>query len=196
VGVDAFQLAKYPLTNVEYRHYLKDTGSAAPDKINADDFDADNQPVVGVSWEDARAYCRWLNDKTGKCYRLPRYAEWEYAARGESEQTIFPWGDTLDPVKASFGGMAAPKPVGSYAPNGFGLFDMVGTVWEWCDDRYEEVSNHLPAIQKALSGDSSQNRVLRGGPFMTTNMLMLWIAYRHEDPPELCHESIGFRVAL
>ena len=197
VDVQAFIKGKYPVTNAEYRSYLQDTGGAAPSENDAEGFGADGQPMVGVSWEDATAYCRWLADRTGKPYRLPGDAEWEYAARGGSGDTIFPWGDALDPAHACFGGRAAPEPVGRYPANGFGLCDVVGGVWEWCEERYEEVSDGVPATQQPSgTEDPAQNRVLRGGSFRTQDLLQMYIAYRHEDPPDLRHESIGFRVAL
>src|SRR5690606_5945368 len=101
--------------------------------------DDDDQPVVNICWLDAKAYCDWLARKTGKPFRLPTDAEWEYAARGGADDTAaFPWGDELDASRAWFGGKDAPRPVASYPPNGFGLYDMIGNVWQWCEDRFED----------------------------------------------------------
>ena len=194
--VDSFALGKDPVTNEQYRAYLRDSDAAAPPFIDTPGFDNDRQPVVSVSWHDASAYCLWLSEQLGRSYRLPTDVEWEYAARGGRESTRFPWGDALDPQLACFGGAQAPAPVGSFPPNKFGLNDMIGNVWDWCSDRFNEVSLGLDPIQKPNDGNSDDNRVLRGGSFRTTNLLMLWVAYRHEDPPDLQHESIGFRVAM
>ncbi len=196
VRVPRFSLARTHVTNAEYRVFLADTGAPKPSHIDREGFNADRQPVIGISWDDATAYCAWLAAKTGRPYRLPRDAEYEYAARGGRSGTIFPWGDALDPRFACFGGHAAPRPVGSYPANGFGLHDMVGNVWAWCSEKFEEVSAGLKASNKPTGLDPAGNRVLRGGSYMTCHYLNLWIAYRHEDPPDLRHESIGFRLAL
>jgi formylglycine-generating enzyme required for sulfatase activity len=194
--VAAFQLARHHVTNAEYRLFLLDTGCAPPAYLNQSGFNADRQPVVGVSWDDATAYCTWLARRTGRPYRLPRDAEWEYAARGGRPDSIFPWGNSLDPELASFGGQSAPRSVGSYPPNGYGLYDMIGNAWEWCSDRFEDVSAGVKAVNQPTGKDPVANPVLRGGSYLTCNYLNLWIAYRHEDPPDLRHQSIGFRVAL
>ena len=196
VDVAAFQLARHHVTNAEFRVFVRDTGCTPPAHIDKPGFNADRQPVVGVSWDDATAYCAWLARRTRRLYRLPGDAEYEYAARGGRAGSIFPWGDALDPALACFGGQAAPRPVGSYPPNGFGLHDMVGNAWAWCRDRFEDVSAGVKAVNKPTGKDPAANPVLRGGSYMTCHYLNLWIAYRHEDPPDLRHESIGFRVAL
>ena len=196
VKVAAFSLARTHVTNAEYRVYLEETGAAKPSHIDRPGFNAARQPVVGISWHDAAAYCAWLAEKTGQPYRLPGDAEYEYAARGGRSGTIFPWGNALDSRCACFGGQGAPKPVGSYPANGFGLHDMAGNVWAWCSERFEEVSAEVKASNQPTGRDPADNRVLRGGSYLTCHYLNLWIAYRHEDPPDLRHESIGFRLAL
>lgn len=196
VEIASFQMGKYAVTNAEYRAYVKDSGAPAPSHIDKPGFNDDRQPVGGISWEDASGYCKWLSAKTGKAFRLPRDAEWEYAARGGKEGARFPWGDSIGPENACFCGDAAPRVVGSYAPNGFGLYDMVGNIWQWCEDRYEDVSEGIKAKNNPTGKDPSTNKCLRGGSYLTTNLLNLWIAYRHEDPMDLRHECLGFRVAL
>lgn len=195
VEVAAFQLGKYAVTNAEYRAYVNDSGAPAPSHIDKPRFNHDRQPVGGISWLDADGYCRWLSAKTGKAFRLPRDTEWEYAARGGRENTRFPWGNALGPEHACFGGDAAPRVVGSYPPNGFGLYDMIGNIWQWCDDRYEDLSEGIKSKNNPTGKDPSTNKCLRGGSYLTTQMLNLWIAYRHEDPMDLRHECLGFRVA-
>jgi formylglycine-generating enzyme required for sulfatase activity len=196
IDVPAFQLGRTHVTNAEYRVFLGHTGNPPPLQIDQPGFNGDAQPVVGISWDDANTYCAWLGQRDGRAYRLPCDVETEYAARGGRDGSIFPWGDALDPGLACFGGQAAPRDVGSFAPNGFGLHDMVGNAWAWCSDRFEDISAGVKAINKPTGKDPTNNRVLRGGSFMTSNYLNLWIAYRHEDPPDLRHESIGFRIAL
>jgi len=196
VDVAAFELSKYAVTNAEYRAYVQDAGTPAPSHIDKAGFNDDRQPVGGVSWEDAKGYCKWLAAKTGRPFRLPLDAEWEYAARGGREVSRFPWGDAIGPEHACFGGVAAPSKVGSFPPNAFGLYDMVGNVWVWCEDRYEAVSDGIKAKNNPTGKDTTDNRVLRGGSYLTTNLLNMWIAYRHEDPMDLRHECLGFRVAV
>ncbi len=195
-AVAAFQLSRTHVTNAEYHAFLVATGHAPPKQLEHPDFSHPQQPVVGVSWHDATAYCAWLAQATGQPYRLPSDSEWEYAARGGRAGAIFPWGDALDPSLACFGGHAAPKRVGSFPPNGFGLYDMTGNAWAWCSDRFEDVSGGLKASNQPTGQPTAGNRVLRGGSFMSCHYLNLWIAYRHEDPVDLQHESIGFRIAL
>jgi formylglycine-generating enzyme required for sulfatase activity len=191
-----FKLGRFAVTNAEYKAFIRATGAAAPSHIGRAGFDADEQPVGAVSWEDAVAYCQWLGKATGKKYRLPTDGEWEYAARGGQAGKKYSTGDRLDAKDACFGGAPAPKPVGSFPPNGFGLYDMTGNIWQWCADRYEDVSKGIKATNKPTGKDPANNRVLRGGSYLTTNDLNLWVAYRHEDPPDLRHECIGFRVAI
>lgn len=197
IHVDAFQLSCAAITNAHYRTFLDDTGGPDNTWMQKLNYDRDDQPVVNINWYDAKAYCDWLRRRTGKGFRLPSDVEWEYAARGQSAGSIFPWGDELDEAYACYGGKEAPQPVASHPPNGFGLYDMIGNVWQWCEDRYKDASCGQDALNKIDdSTDTSQNRVLRGGSFLTTNPHCLYIAYRHEDPPDLRHQCLGFRVAL
>lgn len=193
--VGAFHLGKFPITNAEFNEFVLVTGAQPPKTLRSSGFDAPDQPVGGVSWLDAAMYCAWLSAETGRDYRLPTDTEWEYAARGGACGMPFPWGTELGAEHAWFGGHAAPKPVGSFPPNGYGLHEMIGNVWEWCADVYDQVSAGQAATNAPTGKDTRTNRVLRGGSYLTKDPLNLWIAYRHEDPPDLRHECIGFRVA-
>ena len=196
IDMAPFKIGKYEVTNQEYRLYMAETGFAAPLMMDDPARDADRQPVVGVSWEDAAAYYSWLLDKTGKAYRLPTDAEYEYAARGGREGAKFPWGDDFDFSYANIGRVGNPAEVGSYPPNGFGVHDMIGSVWAWCEERFEDVSEGVKAINTPTGKDPADNPVLRGGSYHTDQAIYLHIAYRHDDPRDLRHEEIGFRVAL
>lgn len=197
VQLKAFQLSRTAITNSAYQVYLDETLGDPNPWMRKPGYDADDQPVVNISWHDAKAYCDWLAQRTGRPYRLPTDAEWEYAARGSSIGTAFPWGHDLGEAYACYGGKETPMPVASYPPNSFGLYDMIGNVWQWCTDRFEEASGGQKAINRIDDNtDTTQNRVLRGGSFLTTNPHSLYIAYRHEDPPDLRHHCLGFRVAL
>ena len=174
---------------------------------------ADTHPVLCVSWNDARAYAQWLQKKTGKRYRLPSEAEWEYAGRAGSGSSRY-WGD--DPVQAcryanvadqsrfqtwSFGqkhdctdGHYFTAPVGGYAPNRFGLYDMIGNVWEWTEDCWNASYAGAPADGSAwLAGDCTQ-RVLRGGSWSTVPRYAR-SATRFRNPADYRDNLTGFRLA-
>ena len=138
VSIDAFYMDEYEVTNAQYREFVQAIGHSEPRYWDDSKFNQPNQPVVGVSWNDADAYARWV-DK-----RLPTEAEWEYAARGGLSGRKYPWEDTISLSQACYDS-DKPKSVGSYSANGYGLYDMVGNVWEWCADWYDsDYYNNLP----------------------------------------------------
>ncbi|MBL8551935.1 MAG: formylglycine-generating enzyme family protein [Hyphomonadaceae bacterium] len=158
---------------------------------------ADSQPVVCVSWRDATDYSAWLTSLTGHRYRLPREAEWEYAARAGS-RTAYYWGDVADRAFANYGAdrCCAPlargadrwrytAPVGSFPPNGFGLFDMAGNVWEWTADCFGTERAGPPQ-------EDCADHVLRGGSWFFTSRQMQSTSRRSHATPGI---SIGLRVA-
>ena len=174
---------------------------------------ADPHPVLCVSWNDARAYGQWLSKKTGKRYRLPTESEWEYAARAGSTTSRY-WGD--DPVQAcrfanvadqsrfqtwSFGqkhectdGHYFTAPAGGYAPNRFGLYDMLGNVWEWTEDCWNASYAGAPSDGAAWpTGDCAQ-RVCRGGSWSTVPRYAR-SATRHKNPSDYRDNLTGFRLA-
>ena len=121
-------------------------------------------PVTDVSWNDCQEFIRRLNDKTNGGYRLPTEAEWEYACRAKTTTKYF-YGDIITKSDANYGGAAGAviKQVGSYKPNAFGLYDMHGNVWEWCNDWYGRYSSD--AEINPVGPLSGTTRVLRGGSF-------------------------------
>ena len=151
VYLDAFYMDKYEVTNTLYKKFIDATGHKSPDFWNDDKYNSPDQPVVGVTWDDAKAYAEWA----GK--RLPTEAEWEKAARGGLVGKKFPWGDSdPDGTQCNFAdkntsdiwsdksvddGYQYAAPVGSFTPNGYGLYDMAGNVWEWCADSRTERHN-------------------------------------------------------
>jgi formylglycine-generating enzyme required for sulfatase activity len=146
-----FQIGAFEVTNAQYLRFLIDASVKFDDGwielVNGPitrsgsgfalrDSGAGNQPVTHVSWHGAVAFCAWLSKKEGRTYRLPTEAEWEYAARAGTT-SAYPWGDQFDESRANVGSRFV-KNVGSYAPNRWGLFDVVGNASEWTADRYAE----------------------------------------------------------
>jgi formylglycine-generating enzyme required for sulfatase activity len=165
----------------------------------------DSHPVVCVNWHDAEAYTKWLSEKTGKPYRLLSEAEWEYAARAGT-QTPFWWGSSISPEQANydcnytFGGgpkgewLQSTVPVSRYQPNPWGLYQVHGNVWEWCEDCWNERHSGAPADGSARTTGDCGLRVLRGGSWDCSPQF-LRAARRSRDNAELRYYSIGFRVA-
>ena len=194
--IPLFHIARHTVTRAEYAVFVEATAHPLPSDWSDPLLLNPRLPACGVSAEDADAYCLWLSNETGKNYRLPRANEWEKAARGGLVERKHSWGDEPPQGRCCFGekGTSAPRPVGSFAPNGFGLFDMVGNVWQWLADRYTEVASDSP-LNTPTGKPAALNRVLVGGSFMTADTDYLWVAYRHDDPPDLRHRCLGFRVA-
>jgi formylglycine-generating enzyme required for sulfatase activity len=132
-----------------------------------------DRPAINVSWVDANAYVSWLAKKTGKPYRLLAEAEYEYATRAGT-QTAYPWGDAIGKNNANCTGCGSQwngketAPVGSFAANGFGLYDMAGNVWEWTQDCYHDSYNGAPTDGSAWTSGACDFRVLRGGSWINS----------------------------
>lgn len=161
-----FALGVYAITFAEYDHFCKVTHRKTPDDNS---WGRKNCPVINISWHDAQAYYVWLSEQTEKSYRLPSEAEWEYACRAGT-QTPFYTGETIDLKPANFDlAHGRTLPVGSFAPNAFGLYDMHGNVWEWTQDCWHDNYHNAPDdgspwLEKD-SGDCDR-RVIRGGSWI------------------------------
>ena len=187
VGDPIYQDFSMDVTEVtvgQFKKFLKDTGYEPKKPIDWEELykysSTDEHPMIYVTWFDAQAYCEWA----GK--RLPREAEWEFAARGGLKNKEFPWGDEESIAReyANFYGVLGrdqwdetTAPVGSFRPNGYGLHDMAGNVWEFCEDWYSEDKKY---------------RVLRGGSW-GSNPYYLRAAYRTTAPPSHPGSYHGFR---
>ena len=174
---------------------------------------ADDHPVVHVSWHDAVAFCDWLSKKEGVKHRLPTEAEWEYACRAGTSTNWY-CGDFANHLQraANFAdkelvtayqadrsmfsisdGSAYTSPVGSYIPNAFGLFDMHGNVWEWCSDWYDPVYYNYSPSDDPTGPKNGKTRVQRGGGFWHSGVFSR-SAYRDHGPPDQVMSCLGFRV--
>jgi hypothetical protein len=171
-----------PVTNAQYGIFLADTHSESlPEYWDNPDYNQDDQPVVGVSWEDANSFAAWLSQRLGVTKRLPTEDEWEKAARAGRE-VIYPWGDQspVDGTRANFSGngrFSAPSPVGSFEAgrNAYGLLDMAGNVWQWT----------------STAGETAI--IVKGGSWMD-GPGDLRISNRREVDPSKAYVDVGFRL--
>ncbi|MDP3768234.1 MAG: formylglycine-generating enzyme family protein, partial [Dehalococcoidia bacterium] len=190
VHLDAFSIDKYEVTNALYGRFIQATGRAAPSYWNDSKWNGSSQPVVGVTWHDADAYCKWA----GK--RLPSEAEWEKAARG-TDGRKYPWGDQWDVSKANADNeLGKTAAVGSY-PGGaspYGAQDMAGNVWEWVADWYDKDYYKQSPERNPRGPDSGQYRVLRGGSWHDAPYY-LRTADRSSSAPDFRNYDLGFRCA-
>ena len=235
-----FTMSKYEITNSQFAQFIADGGYTTqsywttngwnykqsqgwtqPAYWTDANFNGANQPVVGVSWYEAVAYCNWRSqkefstpayDSTGHAtlsasgYRLPTEVEWEYAAaKGASGQAerIYAWGDIWDSNKAVCSVLPASATktadVGSKSTAGDtpqGLADMSGNVWEWCSDNYQSDASvaSVPNRYYFLDDSTSQYLMFRGGAWYDTNEGFFRCAYREHFNPDDCSNGFGFRV--
>ncbi|MDM9382623.1 bifunctional serine/threonine-protein kinase/formylglycine-generating enzyme family protein [Chlorogloeopsis sp. ULAP01] len=195
VSVKPFFMGKYPITQEQWKAVMENNPSR---------FKGAKRPVESVSWNDAVTFCKRLSQKTGKTYRLPTEAEWEYACRAGTT-TPFHFGETITTELANFYGN--PKGnycnettlVGSFPANAFGLYDMHGNVWEWCQDYWHDNYQNAPADGSAWLTQSFFRRIfadfnlLRGGSwYCEANNSRS--ATRLNKVPNSCFISVGFRV--
>ena len=195
VVLSPFWIAKYPVTNEQYGRFLDaNAGAFKPDYWRDNQFNQPQQPVVGVRWEEAQAYCRWAG------LRLPSEAQWEAAARG-TDRRRYPWGNAEPtPEHANYGRCeGGTTPVGSY-PKGagpFGALDQAGNVWEWCEDVWyaSAYGNRVGQRDPVSTTRNTHVYCLRGGAWGCTAG-DLAAAFRHKSGTWHGTKYIGFRCLL
>jgi formylglycine-generating enzyme required for sulfatase activity len=215
IYIDDFKIGKYPVTNEEFKVFIDDGGYdreefwakegwqwreeneiIEPEYWHGRKWNAPNFPVVGISWYEAEAYANWLSKRTGNHYRLPTEAEWEKAARGTKGFT-YPGGEDFDKNSCNSyeSGLLRTSPVGIF-PKGkspYGCFDMAGTVWEWCSDRYNN-KYYANSPDKNPKGPSDgAGRVLRGGGW-SNHARRCRSASRFLSVPRSRGNVLGFRL--
>jgi len=193
----AFAVGKYAVTFDEWDACVAAGGCAhKPDDRG---WSRGRQPVINVSWEDAQAYVAWLSKKAGKPYRLLSEAEWEYAARAGTI-TRYPWGDAPGTNRANFIGSGSKwsgkqtSPVGSFDANPFGVHDMIGNVWEWVQDCWNDSYRSAPGDGRAWESGVCDRRVVRGGSW-DDDPEFARAAFRFRFGPRNRYILVGFRVA-
>lgn len=207
-----FYMGQTEVTRAQFAMFINET-SYVTEAERAGDFRTwknpgivqnDTHPVVCVTWNDARAFCAWLTRKEGKTYRLPTEAEWEYVARAGTT-TPFNIGKVIHTNQANYNGTTAypggqvgedrqsTTPVGTFAANPWGLYDMVGNVWEWCNDWY----GLYPAgdLVDPKGPGSGSTRLSRGGSWLNAPEYCR-SAYRYSGTPSGRYTSVGFRCVM
>jgi len=202
VWIDEFLLAACQITNGEYSRFLRETASPQPPFLSDPDFNHPEQPVVGVSWDEAISYCKWVSARTGSGmnFRLPTEAEWERAARGGREGALFPWGDAAPQSLPGYADRCAsnwktgPEPVGCGESNAHGLYNMCDNVHEWCNDWYAP-DYYVVSVERNPQGpETGTRRASRGGSWRH-HVKISRCAARSSIPPEFRYADYGFRVA-
>ncbi len=187
-------MGKYEVSFADYDRFVMATGADIPDD---EGWGRGTRPVINVSQEDTQAYAAWLSAQTGKRYRLPTEAEWEYAARAGTT-TKYSWGDDIGRNRANCNscgsewGGEKTAPVGSFAANPFGLYDMHGNVWEWVEDCYGHYTD-APTDGSARTGCDEALAVLRGGAWLYGPQWLL-SAFRFWGGPSDRYSFVGFRL--
>jgi len=200
VCISAFEMDVHEVTNAEYRQCVTFGGCTAPSDSSSHtrptyygDPAYDDFPVIWVDWYKAEDYCTWAEK------RLPTEAEWEYAARGGLAGKRYPWGDTISGTDANYTDPGDPwdhdtSEVEYYGPNGYGLYDMAGNVWEWVNDWYQSNYYSVSPPNDPPGPGSGTSRVLRGGSWYYST-ISLRVARRFNYYPSLEFNSLGFRCA-
>jgi iron(II)-dependent oxidoreductase len=196
VTIGPFQLSRYQVTNADYDTFRRATGREMPPFRADARFTCPNQPVVGVSWFDAVAFCEWLTTVGDRHFRLPTEAEWERAARGGLEQNLYPWGNEGIFARENYQSRwrEGPEPVGTSRANGYGLFDMCENVHEWCADWYDPGYYAVAPDCDPRGPEAGSRRASRGGAWRH-HLKISRCAARSSIPPEFKYADYGFRVA-
>ncbi|MDJ0615925.1 MAG: SUMF1/EgtB/PvdO family nonheme iron enzyme [Calothrix sp. MO_192.B10] len=216
VKLQPFYIGKYQVTQAQWR------AVAAFDRVNRDlnpnpsCFKGDNRPVEIISWDDAVEFCSRLSKYTNRSYRLPSEAEWEYACRAGTN-TPFHFGETITDKLANYAASSSTfanerkgksqggtTPVGKFPPNAFGLYDMHGNVWEWCQDTRHDNYNNAPTDGSAWIGNDDSSRMLRGGSWnsfpglcRSASRISKYSKVSNNslcDPKDIKNSLYGFRV--
>lgn len=197
VEVPTFYMGK---TEVTFDQFHKFSNAFWRKKPSDNGMGQGNKPVINVSWEQAVAFTKWLSKKSGQSFRLPTEAEWEYAARTGTRTTYW-WGNKFMPGYANCKDCAAEEqngkttPAGTFPPSPWGLYDMLGNVYEWTlDDRHRNYIG-APTDGSAWTEKESNSKINRGGSFLN-HRSQLRVSARDWERAANGHDSLGFRVVM
>jgi sulfatase modifying factor 1 len=193
VEVRPVRMGRTPVSNLEYAWFLAAGRAPEPPWWTDAGFWDPEQPVVGVTWFEATAYCQWLSETFGGAWRLPTEAEWERSARGGLEGSPTAWGPAVPPGEVPEGPLAGPWPLGRGTANGFGLLDMGTVVHEWCLDWYGPDSYRSTRRYDPRGPARGERRASRGGSWRHH---VRWSppGARSSLPPGYRYADYGFRV--
>ncbi len=193
VALSAFRIAVLPVTNEDYAGFLAATAGELPRFWDDPAFNHSRQPVVGVSWYEATAYCDFASLAHGARARLPTEAEWEKAARGGLHAAAYPWGD--EPFDGSGGRFQqdATWQVGAAPPNGYGIIDIGFNIHEWCLDWYDPGYYAVSPTDDPPGPPTGERRASRGGAWRHAIKVSRCSA-RSSIPPDYRYNDYGFRV--
>lgn len=194
VFVNAFDIAPTSVTRRDYAKFLHAAFHEEPKGWNDPAFSDPDQPVVGVNWFDATAYCEWRTQAQGVPYRLPTEAEWEKACRGGHPNTEYAWGDEPPESLDYFQGeWTAPRQVATWRANGFGIFNMGDNVHEWCTDWFSPDYYALSPEENPTGPLEGTRRISRGGSWRH-QIKGSRAAHRSSLPPKFRYTDYGFRL--
>jgi formylglycine-generating enzyme required for sulfatase activity len=192
-----YAIGRFEVTFDEWAACVSEGGCTSDTKPGDRGWGRGRRPVIAVSWNDAQEYVGWLSAKTGQKYRLPSESEWEYAARGGT-RTPYSWRSQRACVYANYAACAVGKTleVGSLRPNGFGLYDTGGNVWEWVQDCYKDFYDPVIKDGRAYEEEGAcGKRVVRGGS-RVNDAGDVRSANRNRSDPAYRTDDVGFRVAM
>jgi len=196
VTLSAFEMGRYEVTNRQYAQCVRAGICGKPGNQSYNVEASALLPIIDVSWNDAQTFCGWVGG------RLPTEAEWEYAARGGLAGKTYPWGDEAPTcAKGAKNGanfydckLGGTMPVGSFAPNGYGLYDMAGNVWEWSNDWYSDTYYANSPSSNPQGPATGEDRILRGGSWGNLPNY-LRVSFRRGNNLDYRYVLIGFRCA-
>lgn len=195
VSLPAFFASVRPVTNAEYGRFIAVTGVERPEFAQEERFKGAEKPVVGVSWEDAVSYCRWVTETTGKRYRLPTEAEREWAALGGDDDADWAWPGPLEahPAHDELAGLNEPHVPAAACVNGYGLRCMAENVHEWCLDWYAKDYYAVSPTERPMGPAQGRRRVSRGGSWRHSTKFTR-VTARASLAPAFRYNDFGFRV--
>jgi formylglycine-generating enzyme required for sulfatase activity len=195
VFVDAFELSVFPVTRAEYEPFVRATRHELPRDWALPALARPDLPVVGVSWNDALAYCAWRSREEARAVRLPTEAEWEFAARGNQDGQ-FPWGDTIPRwiPNQGRGPLEGPWPVTLGEPTAFGLYGIAANVHEWCADWHDKDYYRASPERNPPGPDRGVRRASRGGAWRHA-ITISRVTQRSKLDPSFRYTDYGFRIA-